>query len=713
MVSEKLIDAEKIIILGYSPTGGGHATRALEIVIQALRDGHLKKDDVIILHLPNIHNAAPKFNPGLAPIDRAAKKLSIHGIHVLMAITDKAIIGYLDNEGCSDNAEILKNFADYPYREKAQHQDIIECAQTWVADKGAIQVYGGDNETDEMSNEKEQKKQVALEHTISAKDLFSSLSKVTKMDKIYVITDMDPYLQKAAKSAGIPNERCLDQQSHAILIQHLDQLTDKFQKNSTEKGAKLISLEERLNKENAILAKVLDGTGSKVSHIALGKNNTLQRRLKDTKCLLEAITDRKPIDQYTSRKEIKQKVLSVLKQFARKIPVDQSYDGELGGIMHHPNLILENAKNIVYIYIHGDGMKKIADHIRNQINQNEAGFNDKVFLFCRKGAINKVLCPACRTITTPNAMELAYLAGADGITNTGAGTTGEFAFLHRLGGDRSHIALFPQIDQHEQETNAEFMFKLFEGNVLTSNLDDSYMTESSTNPLSDSLILNGHLRNNYEGTIDKLVKRTMDHDPENSTMRDLFNGVLFPKTISTTPKQASDILFGQNNWQETNPDSYDISIAEQQMRNNNQLTAHRRYLKFVVKALIELERHCEDEIGKGEAIKKVDGFFATSIHFKLKQKGASILSTKKIEDICRYLKDPELIKNLLNSSSSENSSVEEDITQENRKGEIFANYSKISSFFTNVSQHEYTNAQAKKLSQTLIHELGQQVKLGF
>ena len=719
MVPEKLILAEKIVILGYSPTGGGHATRALEVVIQALRDEHLKKDDVIIFHLPNIHNAAPKFNPGLAPIDRAAKRLTIRGVHVLMVVADKAVVGYLNNGGCSDNAEILKNFAAYPYRERARHKDITKCAQTWVADsgEGAIQVYGGDNETDEMSDEKAKNKKIAFEHTISAKDLFSSLSKVAEniIDKVYVITDMDPYLQKAAKLAGIPDERRLDQQSHAILLQNLGQLTEKFQKSRADKGAKLISLEERHAKENAILAKVLDGTGSKVSHIALGENNTLQRRLKDTKCLLEAINDRKPIDKNTSRKEVKQKVLSVLNQFAREIPLDKSYDGELGGIMKHPSLVLENAQNIVYIYIHGGAIKKIAEHIQNRINQSDAGYKDKVFLFCRKGGMNKVLCPACRTITTPNAMELAYLAGADGITNTGAGTTGEFAFLHRLGGDRSHLALFPQIDQHEQQTNAKFMLKLFARDVPASNLDDSCMTASSINPLSDSFILDGHLEDNYEETIDKLMKRRLEHDEEGATMEELFNGVLFPNAICTIPKQASDILFGENNWQETNPDSYEISIAEQQMRSNDQLTAHRRYLKFVVKALMELEKHWVEEIEREEygAVKPVDGFFTQSVDFKLKQKDAPILRTDKVEDICMYLKDPALVNNLLDSSPSENKNLEEDVAQENRKGQIFANYSNVCSFFTSVSRHKYTNGDAKTLSQRLITELGQQVTLGF
>lgn len=705
MISEKLTHAEKIVILGYSPTGGGHASRALEIVIQAVRDEHLKKDDVVILHLPNIHNAEPKFNPGLAPIDRAAKRLNLRGVHVLMAITDKAVIGHLDNEGCSDNAQILKTFADYPYRAKARHQDITKCAQTWLAETGAVQVYGGDNETYEMNPEKAQRKQIALQNTISAKDLFSSLSNIQEniLKKVHVISDMDPYLQKAAKKTNIPDKRRLDQQSHAILIQNLEQLTEKIQKKSIEKGANLIPVEDRLSKENAVLAKVLDGTGSKVNHIALGENNTLQRRLKDTKCLLEALTDRKTISEDTSRKEVKQKVLLVLDQLARKIPLDRPYDGELGGIMHYPNLRLENAQNIVYIYIHGGAIKKIGDHIRYRINQNDSDYNDKVFIFCRKGAINKALCPACKTITTPNAMELAYLAGADGITNTGAGTTGEFAFLHRQGGDKSHIALFPQIDQHEQETNAEYIKKLFES-----------ISCPQINPFPDSPIFDGHLKDNFAETIDKLIKRKSAHNGDEGAMKELFDGVLFPNTISTIPKQASDILFGQKNWQEISPDSYEISIAEQHMRSNNQLTANRRYLKLIVKALVELEKHCMEEIKAGGATKKVDGLLSTAIfHFKLKQKDVPILSANKVEDLCMYLKDPALVKNLLDCSQSKNKSLEENDAQKNGKEQIFTNYSKTCSFFINVSKHEYTNEQAQKLSQTLMKELGQQVTLGF
>ncbi len=53
------------------------------------------------------------------------------------------------------------------------------------------------------------------------------------------------------------------------------------------------------------------------------------------------------------------------------------------------------------------------------------------------------------------------------------------------------------------------------------------------------------------------------------------------------------------------------------------------------------------------------------------------------------------------------------VAQQNINGQIFANYSKVYSFFAKVSRHEYTNDKAKKLSQKLIKELGQQVKLGF
>lgn len=61
---------------------------------------------------------------------------------------------------------------------------------------------------------------------------------------------------------------------------------------------------------------------------------------------------------------------------------------------------------------------------------------NKVFVFCGKNFIPGY-----------NAMHLSYLVDADGITIAGAGTSGEFSYLHREGGAKSNLLILP-IENH-------------------------------------------------------------------------------------------------------------------------------------------------------------------------------------------------------------------------------------------------------------------------
>ena len=44
----------KVLVVGYSPTGGGHTARTLNIVHQGLEEGHLKEGDCVVFHAPEV-----------------------------------------------------------------------------------------------------------------------------------------------------------------------------------------------------------------------------------------------------------------------------------------------------------------------------------------------------------------------------------------------------------------------------------------------------------------------------------------------------------------------------------------------------------------------------------------------------------------------------------------------------------------------------------
>lgn len=51
-------------------------------------------------------------------------------------------------------------------------------------------------------------------------------------------------------------------------------------------------------------------------------------------------------------------------------------------------------------------------------------------------------------------MHLAYLADADGITTAGAGTNGEFSYLHKQADSKASLMVLPIAGHNEQDANA-------------------------------------------------------------------------------------------------------------------------------------------------------------------------------------------------------------------------------------------------------------------
>ncbi|MGL4860191.1 MAG: hypothetical protein ACRC5A_10740 [Enterobacteriaceae bacterium] len=107
----------KCIVVGYSPTGGGHTARTLNILKMALENGKIPQGSTVIFHVPPSWPDDSNLTSGVgAPLYDLCKALSQEKVTVLFAEADKPVYGYLTEEGGSDDVKILQRMASYPLR---------------------------------------------------------------------------------------------------------------------------------------------------------------------------------------------------------------------------------------------------------------------------------------------------------------------------------------------------------------------------------------------------------------------------------------------------------------------------------------------------------------------------------------------------------------------------------------------------------------------
>jgi hypothetical protein len=386
------------LAVGYSPTGGGHTGRTLNIVHRALDDKLLKPGSTVIFHAPTPWDGRPR-SPDL---DKLAHRLTREGVIVVIAEADKSVQGYLQPHGASDDARILTRLAaEMPNRPPSGARSITDA-----------HVFRQEGDFQSLPS-------------ISAKDLMGSIKQIVGEEamgsKFRVLTDMDPALQKAAAENGVPAHARVDQQNHAVLLDRVE-------------------VDANFKPENAFLAKVLSGHGSRVSHIGLGDKNTLTSMHK---LVLDL-----GLTESSSKAQARDAVSRHLLDFAEKIPLEpaQGAQPNFSGIMHREPISSASVKNIVYVYAHNH-TPAIGRHIREQLKSGHEDYKDTLFVFCGKGAVT----------SGANALHLAYAADADGITTAGAGTNGEFAFLHKNGGAKGGLMVLPIARHNEQQANAEYL----------------------------------------------------------------------------------------------------------------------------------------------------------------------------------------------------------------------------------------------------------------
>lgn len=503
-------EQNQVLVVGYSPTGGGHTARTLNIVTEAVTRGSLKAGDAVVFYVPPHWEGTPR--PAI--LASVAGKLLEKNIRVKFVESEKPVYGYLDKKtGGSDDASILERISLHPLRnaqrnEKNEFLSNYFQVKTLQSDLSRIGDYQSSDNVDDLLR-------------MSANRLVVDLISQYGKDNIKVLSDMDPALQKASRNHGIAGGNRLDQQNHAILLD-------------------ATNLNINLEMKKSVLAKVLGGRGENISHIDLGGKNTLKGTLSILNELF--ITGSNTIAQV--KNTITERILSHAMN-AEEAETKFNGSGFSGVVKGSAVTSAESIEKSVYIYAH----KKtpiIGKHILRKIKSGDPGYNNKMFIFCGANAVGKL-----------NAMHLAYLMDADGITTSGAGTSGEFVYLHKVAGARSNLLSLPIEGHNEQEaiTDALFQYPSTKDNMFRLGVGEALEKGS---------------------TIDALVNKPAVTAGDHIETYQKFISAL--SDSQTYVGQAHDILFSQT---ALNQETEEYQHIQRMMYQNANLKGTRRYLKLV------------------------------------------------------------------------------------------------------------------------------------
>lgn len=512
-------EGAKILMVGYSPTGGGHTARTLNIVRAAIESGQLAEGSTVVFSVPEKWGTRPKVPPQMLDL---ARNMRDRGINVVAVGADKSVKGFLKPSGASDDPEIIGNIANQPKRAPVRMGHIQEGA-----------AYDGNDDV------------FHRDQTISGRDLVESMAKVLGKDamdnKVFLLSDMDPDLQKGGKQGGIPDEHRLEQSNHPIMLD-------------------LSSVEANLVPHKAILSKVLGGFGERVSYIGLGnKTNPIHDALKTA--------DKLAITGETTKAEARTDVVrELLAKGRRAAPAEvlRSHEGEGAvkpdeGILFHKDIQKpEDVRNLIYVYAHGF-QTAIGHHIQEQLNSDNPpeAYRNTMFVLCGPNAVKG-----------SNAMHLGYVCDADAITTCGAGTNGEYAYLSKQAGAEASLMALPIKGHNEQETNADFL-----------------KADPAIGPRVTVVKDYGDTR---KSAIDDFVKDCYEKSAEKyadgKDMESIIKGI---ENENTYVKQAHDLLFGL-----AEPDAQTKTImqTQQAMRNDPGLKLTRKGVK-VMEQVMEQAKH--------------------------------------------------------------------------------------------------------------------------
>lgn len=440
---------KKILVAGYSSQGNGHTPRMYDPLVQAAKEG-----DVVVIAKPP-HWQSDNGNEH-DKLETYTGKLKEKKVNVIEVQADKTILGFYKDEGPSDNYQILREFAYKPNRDNSQ-----------------VPAYGPEKDGP-----------VSMVRGFSHHEIMKTVVKAANknnVDKIHVFEDMDPYLAKAAISAGIPKDQVTGQSNHIVLNNGLFGIDDirypKFEGLS-----------------DAFLSKVNgNNANGKMSVVAFDPKINTTSRLAGS---LEKLGYRETDSAIDARRKSIERLMS--DRTVKYDPEMSAKNVKDGCVLCHPDAEKEDIDRGVYIYLNAYS-KPIADQIHEIMTDDTKGsleekeaFKKTLFLFCgsatfhppkdENGNIRKDA--KGNDLKGPNAMHVAQAANFDAVVSAGFGTTSEMAYLLNREAYEGKFLVLPVEDQHEQVANANL---LLPGTLTLEKMEESVRVVDNVEELKQKL----------------------------------------------------------------------------------------------------------------------------------------------------------------------------------------------------------------------------------
>lgn len=530
---DQLKAANKVLVLEYSSTGGGHTARSLDPILQATHTpeehaartldsvaaavdtGKLCPGDCVVIAAP------PRWVQDLdggrvGGLHNKIKELEDKGLNVIVKQSDKTITGVYQSNGDSDNVAMLRDFVYKPMRNVARTPSSVASPANPVDDA----------------------KNFRKASATSTKKLMAELVAAVGEDgkgKIAVLGDMAPALQKAASSLGI--QKSLEIGNHQGLF-----IGEGRQK--------------------------LDGKNLAYLHKASGGGHAQKLALVEYTADVNVVPDlpttmhKLGIGADTSKAEARLKVNGFLLAHATELPLDGQASSK-PGILKGKNVTdAGDVQALIYLYVNAYTPETVK-HIKDKIQNNAEGFGNCIFAVCGKDAIQNSAGDGPKNI-----LHVVMAGHADGVTNGGFGTTSEFDYMahHGYAGD---FVVFPVVNQHEQESNAAALAGRHPGRVV-----DATGAVDKLHEAIDSLV----------------ERRTKQNGPHEHMQGDSSALLAAAQSPTSGPQHAAALLASlfqadDADGEQMRPNAIAATTAMNQYNQNDIAKESRRVFKLMVPAL--------------------------------------------------------------------------------------------------------------------------------
>jgi len=543
--SKVLAAANQVVVVGWSSMGLGHTGRVFAPIQLAAEDGTLRAGDVVIAYVPQPWGDEQKQISANKTLNHFRVELQKKGIKVAFVQADKTVradyIGpdsALGKPGHSNNVAAMASFALQPYQDappgaSIEWDELFEQTESLgdSLDQAALDRLPVAAASDVLTR---LQASVDLSHTkpkriempdSNDRNNASHESTGKPPPRIAVLTDMDPYLAKAACRAEI---RSVSQSNHANLFSLPIDDSPVALKVATESNRMLF-----------VWSKVEYGAQHGHIHAEI---STSRNTLSGFKPTAKSVRENYGIDEHTSKADARSAVIRLFlaKGYAIAAKSDD-YNGEPGIFVGD-----REPQNVVLLYTQGL-TKEYGRHILKKMEEQDPNYCNTMFVVCAPGSFNGGL----------NALQVGMFANAGIVTAGGFGTTSEASYALEHGDYQGAINLRPVPFQREQEANASRMQERF-----NTHGQGSEMVAVSTD-------------DDWTDQLDKLVARGLAEVPTGDMSR-FFDAI---DAQGSNAEHTKKLLFAQ---EEPTPREVKMNAALAASRNDTPTKANFRLLVKVL-----------------------------------------------------------------------------------------------------------------------------------